>query len=158
MRSSPGGGVLYMKDRKKDVYVIKLTSPTVLTSGTIHNFHLQKLAYDEIAQIYRPVFTKFVPIELRIDQYFSQPGGTSLPYGFIAHLIDRPNSFFAESDPILSILTSDHDLMFRYDPIERLGCLMSYSFSFARIDDAPLQPRWITAIHQQRPGGPTPLF
>ncbi len=151
-----------MKDRKKDVYVIKLTSPTALTSGTIRNFHLQKLTYDEAAQTYHPVFLKFVPIELRIDQYFSQPDGTSLPYGFIAHLVDHPDSYFAESDPILSILTPEHDLMFRYDPIEHLSCLMSYSFSFARIDDAPLQPRWITTIHQRQQSdassGLPPLF
>lgn len=140
-----------------DAYVIHLRKPslpnndqlTTLTARSDVIFRLQKYHFQKSKQVYRPVFRRDVPLHLHIhDLTYDLQKNCNLPVLFDARpRLPLPNSFAidARSDPVIGRLSEHLRLVFRYDPVHDVGCLLHFGYDFAMLDESPLLYLWQSA-------------
>lgn len=140
-----------------DAYIIRLnpsrwTTPALKPSQLV-TLHLQVYRFDSANSVYDHVSLRDFFLRLLINQYRKSPHNCFLPYIFDGYPQDPlPNttSLKAMRDPILSSLSPNCRMVFRYDPIKDLGCLVHIGYDFPLIDQPPYTILWQTAMHQRQ--------
>ena len=141
----------------QDAYVIHLEKPgqhncdqpTNLTARSDVIFRLQKYHYRSSKRSYRPAFRREVPLHLHIHNLtYDAQKNYALPVLFDARpRLPLPNNFAidARSDPVIGRLSERLRLVFRYDPMRDVGCLLHFGYDFAALDETPLLYLWQSA-------------
>lgn len=143
--------------RDQDAYVIHLekpgqhdcNQPTNLAAHSDVIFRLQKYYYKASKRSYRPAFRREVPLHLHIHNLTYDPQHNyALPVLFDARpRLPLPNNFAidARSDPVVGRLSERLRLVFRYDPMRDVGCLLHFGYDFVALDEAPWLYLWQSA-------------
>lgn len=139
-----------------DAYVVHLTPtnpPLQLEPGQLVTLQLQIYQFDQQEKSYSFASLNDIFLRLLVNHYEQSAGNCHLPYvldGYPQDPLPSVTSLKAMRDAVLSELTSDCRLVFRYDPIKNLGCLVHVGYDFPTVDQPPYTLLWNTAMHQRQ--------
>lgn len=152
--------------KRPDAYIIHDSGPSnggleaQYAPGDIIPFTLQKLSFNEQYHCFDLTMTQPIATRLKIHHYYHRNDENyDLPYQLDGVFTDYDMIPASErSDPVFGALDSGFRFTFRFDPRQRMGCLVHFGTDVAAYERAPMSLLWRTAINRSQTTDPSKIL